>query len=137
MPHPHNSPLLAAVLLFFQVVPYFFVLIALEALVRWLQSKPLPRLNDSINSLSAGTIMSMCRLVTAAFEVTSYAWVYQHWRISELPWDSPLTWWLAFIGVDFGYYWFHRMAHGKSLRPIRLSHGKCRSFRPIRLAHSI
>ena len=95
-----------------QAVPYFFVLIVIEAVVRWLQSKPLPRLNDSINSISAGLMMQLCRLLIGVIEVTSYAWVYEHFRIVDLPWDSPLTWWLAFLGVDCGYYWFHRMAHG-------------------------
>ena len=81
--------------------------------MRWMQSKPLPRVKDSINSLSAGLMMQLARLIIGAFEVTSYAWVYEHWRIAELPWDSSLTWWVAFFGVDCGYYWFHRMAHGK------------------------
>lgn len=97
---------------FYQAVPYFFVFILVEAFVRWLQSKPLPRVNDSINSLTAGIMMQLCRLVIGAIEITSYAWIYEHWRLMDLPWDSPVTWWLAFLGVDCGYYWFHRMAHG-------------------------
>ena len=95
-----------------QAVPYFAVLIAIEALVRWLQSKPFPRINDSINSVTAGVMMQLCRLVIGAFEVTSYAWIYEKCRLADLPWDSPLTWWLGFLGLDFFYYWFHRMAHG-------------------------
>lgn len=52
-------------------------------------------------------------MVIGAFEVTSYAWVFHNFHVIELPWDSAITWWLAFLGVDFGYYWFHRMAHGE------------------------
>ena len=90
------------------------MLIILEAMIRWLQRKPIPRINDSINSVSTGVMMELARMVIGAFEVTSYAWVYHNFHIMDLPWDSPFTWWLAFFGVDFGYYWFHRMAHGKS-----------------------
>lgn len=97
-----------------QALPYFFIFIILETIVRWLQCKPLPRLNDSINSISAGTIEQLGILVTGTVGVASYAWIYEHWRLTELPWDSALTWWLAFLGVDFGYYWFHRMTHGQS-----------------------
>lgn len=96
-----------------QVGPYFFLLITVEAIVRWLQSKPLPRKNDSINSISNGIVMELARIVIGAFEVSTYAWVYHNFCVINLPWNSALVWWLAFFGVDFGYYWFHRMGHGE------------------------
>lgn len=45
--------------------------------------------------------------------MTSYIYVWENYRLFDLPWDSQWTWYLTFLGVDFGYYWFHRMAHGK------------------------
>ena len=86
-----------------------------ETVIRWLQHKPLPRLNDSINSISAGAIEQLSILVTGTVGVASYAWIYEHWRLADLPWDSALTWWLAFFGVDCLFYWFHRMAHGRCM----------------------
>ncbi|XP_014671886.1 PREDICTED: alkylglycerol monooxygenase-like isoform X2 [Priapulus caudatus] len=41
----------------------------------------------------------------------AYIYVYDHWKLFTLPWNSPWTWLICFIGVDFCYYWFHRMAH--------------------------
>lgn len=41
-------------------------------------------------------------------------WFHARFCVWELPWDSPLTWLVAFFGVDCGYYWFHRFAHGTS-----------------------
>lgn len=58
-------------------------------------------------------MMELVRAVIGAFEVTSYAWVFHHFCVVHLPWNSAIVWWLAFFGVDFGYYWFHRMAHGE------------------------
>lgn len=55
------------------------------------------------------------RLFFRSIEVTSYVYVWENYRLCSLPWDSPWTWYLTFIGVDFGYYWFHRMAHGKEV----------------------
>ena len=46
-------------------------------------------------------------------ELVFYVFVYNNFQLVELPWDSPGTWYLCFIGVDFLYYWFHRAAHGK------------------------
>ena len=96
-----------------QSVPYFFLFIILEAVVRALQHKPLPRINDSINSLSAGTILMLSQMCTTAIEMVSYSWVYGTFQLVELPWDSVWTWLLTLLGVDFAYYWFHRMAHGE------------------------
>ena len=50
-------------------------------------------------------------LVSKSLEIVVYVWVYTNFHLVNLPWDSPVTWWVAFIGVDFGYYWFHRAAH--------------------------
>ena len=46
-------------------------------------------------------------------ELALYVFVYEKFHLVTLPWDSPGTWYLCFIGVDFLYYWFHRAAHGK------------------------
>ena len=106
--HPSSPPLPLT-----QSVPYFFLFILLEAVVRALQHKPLPRINDSINSLSAGTILMLSEMCTAAVEMVTYSWAYGTFQLVELPWDSVWTWLLTFVGVDLGYYWFHRMAHGE------------------------
>ena len=39
------------------------------------------------------------------------AWYPQY----PLPWDSPVTWVLAALGIDFCYYWVHRAHHGRLL----------------------
>ena len=53
-------------------------------------------------------------LFLQSVELSAYIWIYEHCRFfRSLPWNSPLTYWVAFLGIDFGYYWFHRMAHGK------------------------
>lgn len=95
-----------------QVTPHFFLLIVIEVIVRLLQSKKLPRINDSINSISHGIMMELARVLTGTFEFALYVWIYNNLRIADLPWNSPFVWWVAFFGVDLGYYWFHRMAHG-------------------------
>ncbi|XP_069816709.1 alkylglycerol monooxygenase [Dendropsophus ebraccatus] len=90
---------------------YFLVMLALEMVASWVsKGRPL-RVNDGLTSLSAGVMSRLPDVVFRGVEVTTYIYVWTHYRIAELPWDSPWTWWLTFLGVDFGYYWFHRMAH--------------------------
>lgn len=43
-----------------------------------------------------------------------YEWLYQY-RFVDLDWSSPVTWFIAAIGVDFAYYWTHRATHEFSL----------------------
>ena len=41
-----------------------------------------------------------------------YFYLYHNYRIIDLPWNSPYTWYLAALSVDFCYYWGHRASHG-------------------------
>ena len=43
---------------------------------------------------------------------TGYFYVYEHYRVCQLPWDSVATWVAAAVGADLAYYWIHRAAHG-------------------------
>ena len=53
------------------------------------------------------------RIIVLSAELALYVFVYDNFHLVTLPWDSPWTWYICFIGVDFIYYWFHRAAHGK------------------------
>uniref|UniRef100_A0A8C2GQN5 Transmembrane protein 195 n=1 Tax=Cyprinus carpio TaxID=7962 RepID=A0A8C2GQN5_CYPCA len=95
-----------------QATPYFIGLILLEIVLGWLKTDgPRIKINDFITSLSAGMMSRLPQLVMRSLELSAYIYVWNNFRVLELPWDSAWTWWLAFLGVDMGYYWFHRFAH--------------------------
>jgi sterol desaturase/sphingolipid hydroxylase (fatty acid hydroxylase superfamily) len=53
------------------------------------------------------------RFFFQSFELSAYVWVHERYQLPFcLPWNSPLTYWITFLGIDFSYYWFHRFAHG-------------------------
>ncbi|XP_053323244.1 alkylglycerol monooxygenase [Spea bombifrons] len=90
---------------------YFIIMLILEMIISWIwKGRPL-RINDGLTSLSAGVMSRLPDVVSRGIEITSYIYIWNNYRLAELPWESPWTWWLTFFGVDFGYYWFHRMAH--------------------------
>ncbi|VDI14630.1 alkylglycerol monooxygenase [Mytilus galloprovincialis] len=91
--------------------PFFFVLIFLELAISSYKKDGKYRLGDSITSISAGVFSRFPLLFIKAIHLMSYMWVYDHFKVFELPWNSQWTWWLCFLGVDMGYYWFHRLAH--------------------------
>lgn len=96
---------------FRQAWPLFLAFILLENLVLWLEHKPVARLNDSLTSISHGLFQECGRLVFRGAESWMYMYIYNNWRVADLPWDSALTWYLALICVDFCYYWVHRASH--------------------------
>ncbi|XP_026958376.1 alkylglycerol monooxygenase [Sagmatias obliquidens] len=95
-----------------KATPYFISLMLLELVVSWIRKgKPSGPLDDALTSISAGVLSRLPSWFSRSIELTSYIYIWENYRLISLPWDSPWTWYLTFLGVDFGYYWFHRMAH--------------------------
>ncbi|KAM4601289.1 alkylglycerol monooxygenase [Polymixia lowei] len=95
-----------------QATPFFMGLMVLEVVVGWLKNGgSVVTISDGITSVSAGMVSRLPALFMRGCEVTSYIYVWNHYRLVELPWDSAWTWWLAFLGVDFCFYWVHRLSH--------------------------
>ncbi|KAL3837400.1 hypothetical protein ACJMK2_022761 [Sinanodonta woodiana] len=94
-----------------EAVPFFTMFVLIEGFISMYKKDGISRLNDSITSMSAGMFSRLPSLLLRTITITSYVWVYEQYNLIKLPWDSAWTWWLCFLGVDFGYYWFHRMAH--------------------------
>ncbi|PKU39647.1 hypothetical protein llap_10048 [Limosa lapponica baueri] len=91
-----------------QSIPFFIAFIGLEFAVSWAQKRKLAgRINDGISSLSLGILSRL----PESIDLISYIYVWNNYRLFELPWDSPWTWYWTFLGVDFAYYCFHRVSH--------------------------
>ncbi|KAK5862125.1 hypothetical protein PBY51_017554 [Eleginops maclovinus] len=99
-----------------QATPFFIGLMVLELVVGFLKTgAPVVTLSDGLTSVSAGMISRLPLLFMRGCELTAYMFVWDRYRLLELPWDSAWTWWIAFLGVDFCYYWVHRLAHEVSI----------------------
>uniref|UniRef100_A0A8C7PX72 Alkylglycerol monooxygenase n=1 Tax=Oncorhynchus mykiss TaxID=8022 RepID=A0A8C7PX72_ONCMY len=89
--------------------PFFMGLMVVELVVSLLKDgTPLACVSDVV-TVSAGIIS---RMPTRRFEITTYIYMWNNFYLLELTWDSAWAWWLAFLVVDFAYYWVHRFAHG-------------------------
>jgi len=93
-----------------KAMPYMTTLIVLEAMINWWLGKK-HNIADSVTSISSGLIMTMIGMLTKGAMLSIYSYVYQHYHVLDLPWDSPVTWVCAALLVDLGYYWFHRASH--------------------------
>ncbi|XP_028297983.1 alkylglycerol monooxygenase isoform X1 [Gouania willdenowi] len=99
-----------------QATPYFVGLMLLELLVGVLRTGgSVVTLSDGVTSISAGMISRLPLLLFRGCELTAYVYVWDHFHLMDLPWDSAWTWWITLLGVDLGYYWVHRCSHEVAL----------------------
>jgi sterol desaturase/sphingolipid hydroxylase (fatty acid hydroxylase superfamily) len=92
-------------------IPAFFLLIFIElAVSRWKQRR-LYRMADSIADLGCGVVQQITLIFSAALIGASYKYLYSNHRLMEIPMESIAAWVAVFFGVDFAYYWFHRLSH--------------------------
>lgn len=91
-------------------VPVFFILIGIELAYSFYKKLGYYRLNDSLANLSQGIGSQITGLFMKTALFFGYKYVFENWRLFDLP-QTIWVWIILFIGVDFFYYWFHRMSH--------------------------
>lgn len=91
-------------------VPVFFILIGLELLWSFIKGVRLYSLSDAITNISCGIGQQLTGAFFKTFLFAGYIWIYENVRITTIQ-PSITTGILLFVGVDFCYYWFHRMSH--------------------------
>ena len=96
-------------------IPVFFLLIGVELLVARWRGEKLYRYNDSINDLNCGILQQVLGVFVKAIVFGGYVALYEVWHAFEISSRSPATWVFCFLGVDFLYYWFHRVSHESAL----------------------
>ena len=92
-------------------VPGFLALIGVEVLAARLRGRRVFRLNDAVSDLSCGFCDQAFGALIAGLVAIPYLLVYEHLRIWTLDPGDVVTWALAFVGKDLGYYAFHRFSH--------------------------
>jgi len=91
--------------------PFFFLFMGLELWMARRHGRRVYRLNDAIGNVSTSMLMQLVMLVAKGAIVAGYVGIYASLRITDFPGDRVLTWIACFLGVDFAYYWFHRLSH--------------------------
>ncbi len=89
-------------------IPVFFVMIGVELLLARAKKARVYRLSDAVTDLSCGIQQQVLLIFERALQAAVFVWAYEH-RVATLP--SWADWLLAWVGVDFLYYWWHRMSH--------------------------
>ncbi len=93
-------------------IPFFLVFIGLELVIaRARRRRGLYRLHDALADLGCGVGQQMVMVFAGAALLAGYAWLYERHRVVTFGPASPVPWAIAFLVVDFAYYWWHRLSH--------------------------
>jgi len=96
-------------------VPFFFLLIGIELLVARRRGRQVYRLGDALSDLGCGITQQILAVFFNAALLAAYVWLYRHARVVDLGRWPAAAWPVAFVGVDFIYYWWHRTSHRVNL----------------------
>lgn len=93
------------------LVPFFILGIVVEALLARRRGVRVYHLHTMVSDLGTGVVSQVAEVFLKFAAVLAYAWVYDHWRLVEFAPGSPWPWLIAFVGIDFAFYWWHRLSH--------------------------
>jgi sterol desaturase/sphingolipid hydroxylase (fatty acid hydroxylase superfamily) len=102
-------PVLPPVLLYY-AIPFFVILLALEAWLSYKENKHLYETKDTFGSLGLGIGNVLTGFLTKAIIFGLFTFLYQ-FRLFELDSSKWWFWVLLFFADDFSYYCFHRISH--------------------------
>lgn len=95
-------------------IPAFFTFIIVELIIARRQGKATYyRFNDAITDLGCGIGQQIVNLLKKGFLFAGYYYVYEHYRLCNF--SNWQMWLVALVGVDFCYYWWHRLSHEMNL----------------------
>jgi alkylglycerol monooxygenase len=96
-------------------IPFFFLLIGIEIWAAARRGLKLYRFADVIADLSCGMTQQILLVFQIAALTAGYVWLYDNHRLFTFAPGSAWPWIVAFVAVDFVYYWWHRLSHRVNL----------------------
>jgi len=92
-------------------IPLFLVFMVIEYLYLRLTGRYMHRFNDNVTSISMGLCLLVSDALLKAYTFAVFIVIWDQYRVVDFDSASLVTWVVFFVGVDFCYYWFHRIAH--------------------------
>lgn len=96
-------------------IPFFFLAILLELAYGLIIKRNTYRINDTINSLSMGSLSRLQSLVILGFSASLFELIVRKFQLTQLADDEAWVWLSCFVLYDLAYYWKHRLGHEVAL----------------------
>jgi len=91
-------------------IPFFLLLIGIEAIAAKIMGLQVNRGADAISSLSSGVTNIVKDVLGLSIAIISYSWLESHLAIYTIE-TTWLIYLVAFVVIDFAGYWMHRLSH--------------------------
>ena len=91
-------------------IPFFLVLIFLEAWISYVRGKKVVRSMDTLASLISGVTNVFKDVLGLTVIIVSYDWMVDNLSLIQIE-KTWVIYLVAFIGLDFSGYWVHRISH--------------------------
>ncbi len=92
-------------------IPVFFLLIAVEVAAARIAERDHYALSDAVTDLGCGLLQQVLDVFVRTAIFAAYVLVFDRLRVATIPGSATWAWVACLLGVDFLYYWFHRMSH--------------------------
>ena len=92
-------------------IPVFLGATVLEAWIGRRQGKRLYAFGTAISDLACGSVFQAIELLLKLLALGAYAWLFDNYRVVDWGAGSWVPWVVGMIGIDFLYYWWHRVSH--------------------------
>ena len=95
-------------------IPYFIMFVIIEIIFSQLRKgKTLVQYNtqETIMSFSLGIVQQSGDVLLRGISLYPYVYVYDNFRLFDIPLSTIWAYIVLFLGVDLGYYVMHRYAH--------------------------
>jgi alkylglycerol monooxygenase len=94
-------------------LPIFASAVIVEVLLarRRGRARELYSLGTVVSDIGCGAVFQAAEVLLTLLTFGLYAALYEHLRLVTWPEGSPWPWVIGLLGVDFLYYWWHRVSH--------------------------
>lgn len=96
--------------IFYYFLPLFLAMIGLELWVGKKRGLTIYTKAETMASIWIGVVQRLIGLVKLSLTGFLAVYFFEH-RIYTMPLDDWRVWALLFVGVEFTYYWYHRLSH--------------------------
>jgi alkylglycerol monooxygenase len=94
-------------------LPIFALAVLFEVLIarRRGRERELYSLGTAVSDIGCGAVFQAAEVLLTLGTFALYALLYEHARLITWAEGSPWPWVIGLLGVDFLYYWWHRISH--------------------------
>lgn len=92
-------------------IPFFILAILVEFVYARMTGRYTYRLNDTLSSLTMGTVSRLMGIVRLGLTALVFEWLLQGYTLLDIQTNSAIAWVTAFVLYDLCYYFNHRYGH--------------------------